>query len=105
MAELVTKGADGERRSLAVSGDFDIAMVERFLAEARACLDDTADVCEIDLGSVTFMDSSGLGALVRIRNAARESGKTVVLVNVPPSVSRLFEVTGLAEAFGTPPGD
>ena len=47
------------------------------------------------------MDSSGLGALVRIRNLAHERGTKVLLTNVPASVSRLFEVTGLAEIFGT----
>jgi len=105
MAEFTTKQADDGRRSLAVSGDFDIASVERFLAKARACLDNTADVLEIDLADVTFIDSSGLGALVRIRNVARDNGKTMAFLNVPPSVNRLFEVTGLAEAFGTRAGD
>ena len=101
MAEFVNGAATEERRSLAVSGEVDIATVDQFLHEAIACLDDAADACEIDLGGVTFIDSSGLGALVRIRKAAHDRGKQVVLVNVPASVSRLFEVTGLAEAFGS----
>jgi anti-anti-sigma factor len=99
MAEFVTGSAGSERRTLAVSGEVDLATIEEFLAEADACLDATAETVEIDLGEVTFIDSSGLGALVRIRNAARDRSKVLVLTNVPASVERLFAVTGLSEAF------
>ena len=104
MAEFVIETPAGERRSLAVSGEFDLAAVEEFLAAALGCLEDSADICEIDLGAVSFIDSSGLGALVRVRKAAHERGKDVVLTNVPPAVNRLFEVTGLTEAFGSGSG-
>jgi anti-anti-sigma factor len=104
MAEFVIETPAGERRSLAVSGEFDLAAVEEFLSAALGCIEDTPDACEIDLGAVTFIDSSGLGALVRVRKAAHALGKEVVLTNVPTAVIRLFEVTGLTEAFGTGSG-
>lgn len=100
MTEFVTSGGEGTRRTLAISGDVDIATVDQFLTAARACLDDTTETCEIDLAEVTFMDSSGLGALVRIRNLAHDRGKQVLLTKVPANVSRLFEVTGLDSLFG-----
>jgi anti-anti-sigma factor len=103
MAEFVTRTGAGERRALAVSGEVDIATVDQLMTEARACLDDGAAACEIDLGGVTFMDSSGLGALVRIRAHAHDRGSEVVLTNVPASIERLFEVTGLTEIFGAGP--
>jgi anti-anti-sigma factor len=102
MAEYRAGPATPGRRTLAVSGEVDIAVVEEFLAEADRCLDDGADRCEIDLGAVTFIDSSGLGALVRLRKIAHDRGKTVLLTNVPASVNRLLEVTGLSEAFAAP---
>ena len=100
MAEFATGPEAGERRTVVVAGEVDIASVDNLLSEAYACLDGPADVCEIDLADVTFIDSSGLGALVRIRNVAHDRGKEVVLVNVPAPVERLFAVTGLAEVFG-----
>jgi anti-anti-sigma factor len=105
MTEFVTGPDAGERRSLTLSGEVDIATVDQLLREAYACLDGPADVCEIDLGEVTFIDSSGLGALVRIRNVAHDRGKEIVLTNVPAPVERLFAVTGLAQVFGTRSGD
>jgi anti-anti-sigma factor len=100
MAEFATGPEAGERHTVVVAGEVDIATVDDLLSEVYACLDGPADVCEIDLGDVTFIDSSGLGALVRIRNVAHDRGKEVVLVNVPAPVERLFAVTGLAEVFG-----
>ena len=99
MAEFVTS-TQGDRSVLAVSGEVDIATVERLLTAAHLCLDDPASTCEVDLRGVTFIDSSGLGALVRIRNAAHERDKQLLLTHVPASVTRLLEVTGLTEAFG-----
>ena len=101
MDESATGPSTGERRTITMSGEVDIATVDQLLAEAYACLEGPAEVCEVDLSGVTFIDSSGLGALVRIRNVAQDQGKQVVLTNVPASVGRLLEVTGLADVFGT----
>ena len=54
---------------------------------------------EIDLGDVTFIDSSGLGALISLRNAARESGANLVLVRMSPAVARFFELAGVSDSF------
>ena len=54
---------------------------------------------EIDLGDVTFIDSSGLGALIALRNTAQECGATLVLVQVSPAVARFFELAGVRDSF------
>jgi anti-sigma B factor antagonist len=53
----------------------------------------------IDLEGVTFLDSTGIGALVAIRTAALDNGKELRVRNVPPRVARLLSITGLTEAF------
>ena len=53
----------------------------------------------IDLGDVTFIDSSGLGALISLRNAARECGADVVLLRVSPVVARFLELAGVRDSF------
>ena len=102
MAEFVnTEARDDGGCTVSVSGEVDIATVEEFLAAAGSCLDGGATRVVVDLGGVTFIDSSGLGALVRIRNQALENDAEVVLDNVPATVDRLLQVTGLAAAFGS----
>jgi anti-anti-sigma factor len=84
---------------LAVSGDLDIAGVEEFLAHAERLLATRAATVELDLSGMTFIDSSGLGALVRLQRSALASGQELRLVDVPPSVVRILELTGLADLF------
>ncbi len=55
----------------------------------------------IDLAHVTFVDSSGLGALIVARRSARERDGSVSLVSPPPVVRRLLTSTQLHDAFAT----
>lgn len=58
-----------------------------------------ADHLVVDLESVTFMDSSGLSALVD----AAAGGRQVVLRHPSPMVRRIVEVTGLAPVISFDP--
>ena len=53
----------------------------------------------IDLERVTFVDSSGLGALIVARKTARENGGSISLVCPPPVVRRLLGSTQLHDVF------
>ncbi|MDH2412684.1 STAS domain-containing protein [Nocardioides sp. CER19] len=98
MAEFVTTtGAAAPR--LAVSGDLDISGVEEFLSHAGRLLDAGTTAIEIDLAGVTFIDSSGLGALVRLQKSATAGGQQLRLANVPRPVTRILDLTGLTELF------
>ena len=75
-----------------VSGECDPAnakTLERFL------LDIEGTRLDVDLRGVTFMDSSALMALVRVKRARPE----MRIVSKSDAVRRLFEITGLAEHF------
>jgi anti-sigma B factor antagonist len=68
-----------------------------------ACLDDLTSAgvgaIVIDLGKVTFIDSTGLGVLVSAYNAAVERDGTVELVASDPRVVRVLEMTSLDQLF------
>ena len=53
----------------------------------------------LDLAGVTFVDSSGLGALIVARNSAREGRGSLSLVSPPPVVRRLLGSTRLHDVF------
>ena len=93
--------ADGTR-VLTVGGEFDIAVVEDFMAALRGCLRGAAAV-GIDLTQVTFIDSSGLGALVRARGEAADAGTPLALVGTSAAVRRLLQVTGMQSLFDVRP--
>ncbi|ABG05588.1 anti-sigma-factor antagonist [Rubrobacter xylanophilus DSM 9941] len=56
-----------------------------------------------DMGGVTFLDSSAIGALVGLMRAARESGGDVRLARVGRDVRTIFELTRLDSVFGIYP--
>jgi anti-anti-sigma factor len=81
-----------------IGGDVDLAVVDELLACARNNLA-VANAVELDLADVSFIDSTGLGALVLIRQEAAALAKPLTLRNVPPSVVRLLQITGLGDVF------
>ena len=84
----------GDRAVLRVAGEIDFATGDAF----RAAVDDLAARVDnapvvLDIGGVTFMDSSGLAVLA---NLASE-GRTVVLRNASRIVRTALTATGLNE--------
>lgn len=102
MARIV-KGVptEGNPCELIVSGEIDIAVADDLANAALACFKlDTPGVV-IDLSPVTFLDASGLGALLRIRDASIAAEKVFILANIPPRVTRVLVITNLDAAFDT----
>jgi len=53
----------------------------------------------LDLGEVTFMDSSGLGAMVRMVSSFRRVGGDIRLCQLPPEVATVLRITNLTQLF------
>jgi anti-sigma B factor antagonist len=81
---------------LAIIGEVDLDNAAELADRAIEALHaDTTSLLVLDLGGVAFMDSTGLGALVRIHNVALDQNKQMRLANVPERVQKLLEITGL----------
>jgi len=55
----------------------------------------------LQLDQVEFVDSSGLGALVRLMQSARSKGGDLKLSGVPPKIRKTLEMTNLLSQFET----
>ncbi len=55
----------------------------------------------LQLDQLEFIDSSGLGALMRLMQAARSKGETLKLSGVPPNIRKTLEMTHLLAQFET----
>lgn len=53
----------------------------------------------LDLQNATYLDSAGLGVLVRLLQQLAENGGRIALANVNPYVASLFRITRLDRAF------
>lgn len=54
----------------------------------------------LDLADVQWVDSMGLGALVRLHVVSKKNGCQLQLVNVGQKVKELLELTSLLTVFG-----
>jgi anti-sigma B factor antagonist len=90
----------GEAAEVVVCGEVDLTTAREVEREVMAALALPIKAIGVHLGRVTFLDSSGIGALLRAQRSACDRGVTFRLTSVPRGVRRVFEITGVAEALG-----
>ena len=54
---------------------------------------------QVDLGEVTYLDSSALGMLLMLRDKAKAAGKDVSLVGVKGSVRQVLDIANFSKLF------
>jgi len=82
------------------SGRVTAVSVELLLRTVRPLILQTKRIA-LDLAEVSYMDSSGLGALVQLWAAAKQAGTELSVVNLSQRIQDLLGVTNLASLFGT----
>jgi anti-sigma B factor antagonist len=85
----------GDTAGIALEGELDLAgspCVRQALVDA---INDGAGRVAVDLSSLSFVDSTGLGVLVGAYKRARSFDIEFVLVNPTRAVARVFEIAGL----------
>ncbi len=80
---------------LAVFGELDVASTPELEAELVLAAD--KELVVVDLRELEFIDSTGLGVLVKAHDRAREAGRRFALVRGLGQVQRLLGLTGLSE--------
>jgi anti-sigma B factor antagonist len=67
--------------------------------EIRAALPATTVYLDLDLSTLTFLDSSGLGTLISLHKTLRSRNGTVRLLSPAPNVQQILELTRLHRVF------
>jgi anti-anti-sigma factor len=89
----------GRRVVLTVAGEVDIATSPSLRSELATALDSGAHELWIDLSATTFMDSSGLHALLDAHHAAERVHRRLTIICPPGIVRRLFDLTGVTKTL------
>lgn len=76
----------------------DAAQAISFKENVRAIVDEGADYILLDMASVEFMDSSGLGALVSVMKYMGVE-KRFEITGLTPIVEKVFKLTRMDEVF------
>lgn len=85
-----------------VSGDIDVASAPQLWRELEPQLETTRHVV-VDLSKVSFIDSTGVGTIIRAVNALRERGQRLTLRSPTPMTKTVFETVGLTRLVDVEP--
>ena len=81
------------------SGILDGTKAGQFRQEISNLVESNVDIVLIDFQDVTFMDSSGLGALVLALKTVRAAGGKLFVCSVNEQIKMLFELTSMDRVF------
>lgn len=80
---------------IVIGGELDIATTPRLQAKIDEAELSGASEIVVDLGAVSFIDSSGVNVLVQLHRRARAGAQQLLILPGPLQVQRVFTLTGL----------
>lgn len=86
---------------LDVTGEIDVYTAPQFKDSVNDILNTGQEHLIINMAGVTYMDSSGFGALLSATKKLRPQGGTVNLVKCSSAIDRILRITRLNTVFGT----
>ncbi|HEY2791011.1 MAG TPA: STAS domain-containing protein [Micromonosporaceae bacterium] len=92
---IIAQDVDGARM-LRLSGELDLAARDR-LSEMAAAAIESSGAVTIDLADLSFIDSTGIGALVRARHLAEQKRIPYAVVGATGRVADVLALTGVAD--------
>jgi anti-sigma B factor antagonist len=99
----VSQTSAGNVPILAVDGEVDVYSAPELKDKIGELVQSGQTTLIVDLSSVAFLDSTGLGALVEARSATAEAGGAMPIVCNQERILKLFTITGLDGVFSIHP--
>jgi anti-anti-sigma factor len=85
---------NGESAQVTLVGELDMATASDLDAALSPLVSDGPSFLKLDLSALTFMDISGLHAVIAANERARTDGFALEITPGTESVQRLFKLTG-----------
>jgi anti-anti-sigma factor len=82
---------------IAVSGELDLASAPELEEELQRVAANGAELVILDLRELQFIDSTGLGLLIKAHRQAESMGRKFAIVRGQSQVQRLLGLTGIEE--------
>ena len=91
----LARRSEGTRHTLSLTGELDLSTVAE-LGEMieQACSEGAVELV-LDLRELSFMDSTGLSAILTAKERCDAHGCALLLTTPQPNVRRLLELTGV----------
>jgi anti-sigma B factor antagonist len=95
---IIEQRPDERTAVISIAGELDLATAPQLKWRLVDALEAGRGAIVVDLGDVTFMDSTALGVLVGVRRGL-DVGARLAIVCTHPGVLNIFQVAGLDGAF------
>lgn len=89
---------DGKSLTIKVSGRFDISLHRTFSDSYKDNIGSVSNVI-MDMADVEYIDSSGLGMMLVLRERIGGDAATIDIVNVSPGVEKILKTTNYDKLF------
>jgi anti-anti-sigma factor len=93
----VTTQDSGGHMTVSLKGELDLSSVGKVEEELERVEAEEPALLVLDLSRLSFLDSTGLRAVVTADERARSNGRRLVIVRGPDAVQRVFAITRLEE--------
>jgi anti-anti-sigma factor len=93
----VTTQDSGGQVTVSLKGELDLSSVGKVEEELARVEATGPSLLVLDLSQLSFLDSTGLRAVVTADERARSNGRRLVIVRGPDPVQRVFAITRLED--------
>lgn len=97
---MVPSNDDSGIAEVRLIGEIDVFASPEVKSALVSAIKDGQNLLVVDFAKVSYIDSTGLGALVAALKVARDGGGSIAVVCKDPQIRRIFDVTGLVKVFG-----
>ena len=88
--------AENRQLTITLTGELDHHAARELMEAIDRCMEQNLPVKTLlDLGGLTFMDSSGIAVVLRAKRRMEALAGALVVVNIPRQAARVLETAGL----------
>ncbi|HEX9743828.1 MAG TPA: STAS domain-containing protein [bacterium] len=92
---IVRSGGEGEPIILMLSGDLDVRTAPKLRNFVESVIREGNLDIKLDLSRLSYLDSSGYGALVDANRRTKSTQGNIILTNLPRWMSEFFDMVSL----------
>ncbi|PKM54235.1 MAG: anti-sigma factor antagonist [Firmicutes bacterium HGW-Firmicutes-3] len=85
----------GKTSMIRIVGEIDIYSIEKFRETIEEKIKTQAPEIILDCSELSYMDSTGMGVLIELRNKTKEMGQKIIMINPRPNIKKLMALTGV----------
>lgn len=83
-----------------MSGEIDYTVTPKIRAGLLQYIEKSKGPMLLDLGGLSYLDSSGLAVFIEARRHLAEQGRQMSIVAITPEVKKIFQLTQVDKLFG-----